>query len=79
MDPTRIGKFLLTNMFIVGNLSKMDLGKIIKDKYPELDDEDRESVRQHAVAALNIIQQTKQLTNASDGCFLAELHRSVKL
>jgi hypothetical protein len=27
------------------------MGKIIKDKYPELDEEDQEAVRQHAIAA----------------------------
>ena len=36
------------------------MGKIIKDKYPELDEEDQEAVRQHAVAALNLTQQAKQ-------------------
>jgi hypothetical protein len=37
------------------------MGKIIKDKYPELDEEDQEAVRQHAIAALNLTQQAKQL------------------
>jgi dsRNA-specific ribonuclease len=37
------------------------MGKIIKDKYPELDEEDREAVRQHAIAALNLTQQAKQI------------------
>ena len=37
------------------------MGKIIKDKYPELDDEDQEAVRQHAVAALNLTQQAKKI------------------
>ena len=39
----------------------MRLGKIIRDKYPELDDEDQEAVRQHAIAALNMTQQAKQI------------------
>ena len=33
------------------------MGKIIKEKYPELDAEDQEAVRQHAIAALNLTQQ----------------------
>jgi hypothetical protein len=37
------------------------MGKIIKDKFPELDAEDQEAVRQHAIAALNITQQAKQI------------------
>jgi hypothetical protein len=42
-------------------LTQVRLGKIIKEKYPELDDEDREAVRQHAIAALNLTQQAKQM------------------
>src|SRR6266704_1193149 len=43
-------------------LTQVRLGKIIKDKYPELNDEDHEAVRQHAVAALNLTQQAKQFS-----------------
>src|SRR5690606_9172260 len=42
-------------------LTQVHMGKIIKDKYPELDEEDQEAVRQHAVAALNLTQQAKQV------------------
>jgi hypothetical protein len=41
-------------------LTQVRLGKIIKDRYPELQDEDQEAVRQHAIAALNLAQQGKQ-------------------
>src|SRR3546814_19194693 len=43
------------------------LGKIIKDKYPELDEEDQEAVRQHAIAALNLTQQAKKIALGGDG------------
>lgn len=33
------------------------MGKIIRDKYPDLSDQDQEAIRQRAVAALNLIQQ----------------------
>ena len=36
------------------------MGKIIKDKYPQLDDNDQEAVRQHAIAALNLTQKAKE-------------------
>jgi hypothetical protein len=42
-------------------LTQVRMGKIIKDKYPELDAEDQEAVRQHAIAALNLTQQAKRL------------------
>ena len=39
------------------------MGKIIKDKYPELDEEDQEAVRQHAIAALNLTQKAKEIAS----------------
>ena len=48
-------------------LTQVRMGKIIKDKYPELDEEDQEAVRQHAIAALNITQQAKQYALGDDG------------
>jgi hypothetical protein len=42
------------------------MGKIVRDKYPELDDDDREAVRQHAIAALNVTQKAKQLVAGID-------------
>jgi len=42
-------------------LTQVRMGKIIKDKYPELDDDDHEAIRQHAIAALNLTQQAKQV------------------
>ena len=46
-------------------LTQLRMGKIIKDKYPELDEGDQEAVRQHAIAALNLTQKAKEI--ASDG------------
>ncbi|MEQ8425099.1 MAG: DEAD/DEAH box helicase, partial [Cyclobacteriaceae bacterium] len=40
------------------------MGKIIKDRYPELDEEDQEAVRQHAIAALNLTQKAKEVLNS---------------
>jgi hypothetical protein len=48
-------------------LTQVRMGKIIKDKYPELNDEDHEAVRQHAIAALNLTQRAKQVALGGDG------------
>jgi hypothetical protein len=46
-------------------LTQVRMGKIVKDKFPNLDEQDQEAVRQHAVAALNFVQQAKKaLTEA---------------
>jgi len=37
------------------------MGKIIQEKFPNLDDEDREAVRQHAIAALNFDSSAKSV------------------
>lgn len=42
-------------------LTQVRMGKIVKDKFPELDDDDQEAVRQHAVAALNLTQKAKEI------------------
>lgn len=41
-------------------LTQVKMGRIVADKYPELSEEDREAVRQHAVAAIAMTQQGKK-------------------
>lgn len=52
-------------------LTQLRMGKIVRERYPDLSDEDQEAIRQHAIAAMNVTQQgkleiAKALTN-SDG------------
>ena len=47
-------------------LTQVRMGKIVKDKFPELDDADQEAVRQHAIAALNLTQKAKQIAVGED-------------
>lgn len=52
-------------------LTQVAMGKIVRDRYPDLSAEDQESVRQHAIAALNLTQKAKSLamgvTDTTDG------------
>ncbi|MGI4951933.1 MAG: DEAD/DEAH box helicase [Janthinobacterium lividum] len=41
-------------------LTQARMGKIVAEKYPELEPADQEAVRQHAVAALNLVQKSKE-------------------
>jgi superfamily II DNA or RNA helicase len=41
-------------------LTQIRMGKIIQEKFPNLAEEDQEAVRQHAIAALNAVQQAKK-------------------
>src|SRR6202047_5171888 len=60
-DKTAIERGLFDEELVPEELTVVRLGKIIKDKYPELDEEDQEAVRQHAITALNLTQQAKQV------------------
>ncbi|MCC6805807.1 MAG: DEAD/DEAH box helicase [Deltaproteobacteria bacterium] len=66
-DKTAIERGLFDQELVPEELTQIRLGKIIKDKYPELDSEDQESVRQHAIAALALTQQAKQQATGDGG------------
>ena len=51
-DKTAIERGLFDEEVAPEELIQVRMGKIVKDKYPELDEADQEAVRQHAVAAL---------------------------
>jgi superfamily II DNA or RNA helicase len=65
-DKTNVERGLFDEELVPEELTQVRMGKIIKDKYPELDAEDQEAVRQHAVAALTLTQQAKQLVAGGD-------------
>lgn len=40
-------------------LTQLRMGKIVRERYPDLSEQDQEAIRQHAVAAMNVTQQAK--------------------
>jgi superfamily II DNA or RNA helicase len=66
-DKTSIERGLFDEELVPEDLTVVRMGKIIKDKYPELDEEDQEAVRQHAVAALNLTQKAKEVALGGAG------------
>ena len=62
-DKQTIERGLFDEETVPEELTQVRMGKIIKDKYPDLDEEDQESVRQHAIAALNLTQKAKETLN----------------
>jgi hypothetical protein len=48
-------------------LTQLRMGKIVRDRYPDLSETDQEAIRQHAIAALNLTQQAKQLASGGGG------------
>jgi superfamily II DNA or RNA helicase len=65
-DKAALERGLFDEELVPEELTQVRMGKIIKERYPTLDDEDQEAVRQHAIAALNLTQQAKQLTFGGD-------------
>ncbi|MCZ6803426.1 MAG: DEAD/DEAH box helicase [Proteobacteria bacterium] len=62
-DKTALERGLFDEETVPEELTQVRMGKIVKDKYPELDEEDQEAVRQHAIAALNLTQKAKEIVN----------------
>ena len=62
-DKSALEKGLFDKEMVPEELTQVRMGKIIKEKYPELATEDQEAVRQHAIAALNLTQKAKEIVN----------------
>ena len=59
-DRPAVERGLFDEELVPEELTQVRMAKIVKDRYPELSEEDREAVRQHAVAALNLTQKAKE-------------------
>lgn len=65
-DRTSIERGMFDQDLVPAELTQARMGKIIQERYPDLDEEDQEAVRQHAIAALNLIQRGKAEVNSGD-------------
>ncbi|MEX2199976.1 MAG: DEAD/DEAH box helicase, partial [Dongiaceae bacterium] len=65
-DKAAIERGIFDEELVPEELTQIRMGKIVRDKYPELDGEDQEAVRQHAIAILNLIQQGKRFSIATN-------------
>jgi hypothetical protein len=59
-DKQAIERGMFDKELVPEELTQVKMGKIVKEKFPNLDEADQEAVRQHAIAALNIVQQAKK-------------------
>ncbi len=65
-DKKTIESGLFDEELVPEELTQVRMGKIVKEKFPNLDEADQEAVRQHAIVALNLVQQAKK-TLIKDG------------
>lgn len=61
-DTTAVERGLFDEELVPEELTQLCMGKIIKEKYPELDEKDQEAIRQHAIAAMTLTQKAKEAT-----------------
>ncbi len=66
-DKQTIERGLFDEELVPEELTQVRMGKIIQEKFPNLEPEDQEAVRQHAIAALNLVQQAKKTLNDTGG------------
>jgi superfamily II DNA or RNA helicase len=66
-DKPTIERGLFDEELVPEELTQVRMGKIVKEKFPNLEEEDQEAIRQHAIAALNLVQQAKKTMNEGNG------------
>jgi hypothetical protein len=69
-DKQAIERGLFDEELVPEELTQVRMGKIVKEKFPILEEQDQEAVRQHAIAALNVIQQAKKSLNESGNSYM---------
>lgn len=68
-DKTTLEQGLFDKENIVAqDLTQVRMGKIVRERYPDLSERDQEAIRQHAIAAMNLTQQAKlELSKGATG------------
>jgi hypothetical protein len=66
-DRQAVERGTLDQEVVPEELTVVRMGKIVKERYPELSAEDQEAVRQQAIAALAMVQEAKKHVPAGGG------------
>lgn len=62
-DKSALERGLFDEETVPEELTQVRMGKIVKERYPELSETDQEAVRQHAIATLNLTQKAKAIAS----------------
>jgi len=62
-DPRIVEQGMFNENLPAEELTQVKMGRIVKEKYPDLDDGDQEAIRQRAIAAVNVNQKAKKALN----------------
>lgn len=80
-DKQAVERGIFDSETVPEELTQVRMGKIVRDRYPELSAEDQEAVRQQAIAALALVQEAKKhvATGAGSGGGMEETGGSFAL
>lgn len=65
-DRSNLEQGMFNEETVPQELTQLKMGKIVRERYPELTEEDQEAIRQHAIAALNLTQKAKEVASGMD-------------
>lgn len=68
-DTSTLEQGLFNEEVVPEELTQIRMGKIVQEKFPNLETEDQEAVRQHAIAALTLVQQGKKILGEASGTY----------
>jgi superfamily II DNA or RNA helicase len=60
-DKTSIERGMFDPETAPEELTQVRMGRIVRERYPELSETDQEAIRQHAIATLNVTQQASKI------------------
>jgi hypothetical protein len=76
-EKTTVERGMFDPELVAEELTQVRMGKIVREKFPGLAEEDQEAVRQHAIAALNLVQAAKKELLDDSGSTQATLNTSL--
>lgn len=65
-DKSTLERGIFDEETIPEELTQLRMGKIVKDKYPDLSETDQEAIRQHAIYAIHMAKEVKKLISDGD-------------
>jgi len=66
-DKRAVERGLFDDEVVPEELTQVVMGRIVRTRYPEVDEGDQEAIRQQAIAAINLIQKAKEAVLGEPG------------
>lgn len=60
-SPTALQRGMFDEELVPEEITQVQAGRIVRDRYPDMDEDDQEAIRQRLVATMNLTQQGKKM------------------